>query len=210
MIKVFIADDHPALRLGIKQRLDQYQDIRVVGEAGSGPELFAALRTPPPPDVLLLDIDMPEFNILRDLPEIRALCPQTKVLVVTVYDDTGHINQLITAGVKGYVVKQEPMGIYSTAIRELAAGRTYYSQRIMNVKLDIAGQDTPTKREREVLSLAARDATTNEIAAQLGISPNSVQTYIRRAFRKLGVNSRQGAVAKAVELGYISSFDRGE
>ena len=207
MISVAIADDHPPLREGIKQRLERQPDIRVIGEAGTGRELFAMLSEEPPPNVLVLDIRMPDFEILPAIPKIRTLCPKMGILIVTAHDDPTHINQVINAEVDGYVVKQEDMSIYATAIREIAAGRTYFSQRVVGVALDNAEIPTPSPRELEVLTLVAKDATTDDIAQRLGISPRTVETHVKRACRKLGVSTRAGAVGKAVQLGYISVLD---
>ena len=207
MISVIIADDHPPLREGIKQRLERQPDIRVVGEAGTGHELFAVLSEEPSASVLVLDIRMPDFEILPAIPKIRTLCPKMGILIVTAHDDPTHINQVIDAEVDGYVVKQEDMSIYATAIREIAAGRTYFSQRVFGVALDNAEIPTSSPRELEVLTLVAKDATTDDIAQRLGISPRTVETHVKRACRKLGVSTRAGAVGKAVQLGYISVLD---
>lgn len=207
MIRVMLADDHPALREGIKQRLERMPEIMVVGEAGSGSELLATLDGKPSPDVLLLDIRMPDFDIRKAIPRLRAHHPTTRILVVTAYDDQRNISQAIEAGVDGYLVKQEDMAIYAAAIRELAAGRTYFSQRVLGVALDNADMLRPSPRELEVLTWVVKDATTDEIANRLGISPRTVETHVKRACQKLGVTTRAAAVAKATQLGYISALD---
>jgi DNA-binding NarL/FixJ family response regulator len=207
MIRVVIADDHPPLREGIKQRLEAQPDIQVVGEAGSGPELFAVLSQSPPPKVLVLDIQMPDFDLEKAISELQAQYPTMRILIVSAYDDKRHINQVMDAGVSGYVVKQEDMGIYVTAIREIAAGRTYFSQRVVGIALNTTELPSPSPRELEVLGLVARDATTDDIAYRLGISPRTVETHVKRVCRKLGVNTRAAAVGKAVQLGYINVLD---
>ena len=207
MISVIIADDHPPLREGIKQRLERQADIQVIGEAGDGQELFTLLSEEPSANVLVLDIRMPDFEILPAIPRIRTLCPKMGILIVTAHDDPTHISQLLAAGVDGYVVKQEDMSIYATAIRDIAAGRTYFSQRVFGVALDTADMPAPSPRELEVLTLVAKDATTDDIAQRLGISPRTVETHVKRACRKLGVSTRAGAVGRAVQLGYINVLD---
>ena len=207
MISVIIADDHPPLREGIKRRLEEQPDIRVIGEAGTGPELFAMLSREPLSDVLVLDIRMPDFEAVPAIPGIRTLCPKMGILIVSAHDDPTHINQMMEAEVDGYVVKQEDMSIYATAIREIAAGRTYFSQRVFGVALDNHDAMTPSARELEVLTLVAKDATTDDIAKRLGISPRTVETYVKRICEKLGARTRAGAVGKAVQLGYISVLD---
>lgn len=208
MITVIIADDHPPLREGIKQRLERQTDIRVVGEAGTGPELFSLLHdTSHSPDVLLLDIRMPDFDILQAIPEIRSRCPRTGILIVSAYDDPTHVNQLMDADVDGYLIKSEDMGTYVRAIRDVAAGKTHFSQHIFGVARTTADIARLSPRELEVLTFVARDATTHEIGLRLGISSRTVETHIKRTCQKLGVNSRAAAAAKAVQLGYISAID---
>lgn len=208
MITVLIADDHPPLREGIKQRLERQDDIRVVGEAGTGPELFVLLNDASrSPDVLLLDIRMPEFDILKAIPKIRTRHPKTGILIVSAYDDHTHVNQLLDADVDGYLIKSEDMSTYVRAIRDVAAGRTHFSQRVFGLARATADLTRLSVREMEVLTFVARDATTQEIGASLGISPRTVETHIKRACQKLGVNSRAAAAAKAVQLGYISAID---
>jgi two-component system, NarL family, response regulator NreC len=204
MIDVMIADDHPAFREGIRPRLDRQQDIRIVREASDGPELFALLSENPPPDVLLLDISMPGFEVLRAIPRLRVRYPQMKILIVTAHDDEARIRQLIDAGVDGYLIKDEDMDTYVRAVRDVAAGKKYFSQRTFEVAIDSANSSMPSPRELEILALVAQDVTTDEIARRLLISSSTVNTHIARVFRKLGVNSRAAAVAKVVQLGYIT------
>jgi two-component system, NarL family, response regulator NreC len=201
---VMIADDHPAFREGIRPRLDRQQDIRIVREASDGPELFALLSENPPPDVLLLDISMPGLEVLRAIPRLRVQYPQMKILIVTAHDDEARIRQLIDAGVDGYLIKDEDMETYVRAVRDVAAGKRYFSQRTFEVAIDSANSSMPSPRELEILALVARDVTTDEIARRLLISSSTVNTHIARVFRKLGVNSRAAAVAKVVQLGYIT------
>ena len=207
MIRVLIADDHPALREGIRRRLEEQPDIQVVGVAGSGPELFAALSQGLPPNILVLDIQMPEFDLRQAVKKLQTQYPSMSILVVSAYDDKRHVDQVMEAGVSGYVVKQEDMGIYVAAIRAIAAGRTYFSQQVVGVALDPAERPIPSDRELEVLTLVAKDATTDDIAHRLGISPRTVETHVKRACQKLGVNTRAAAVAKAVHFGFISVMD---
>lgn len=204
MIRVVIADDHPPLREGIKQRLEQQPNVQVVGEAGTGPELYAVLSQEPPPDVLVLDIQMPDFEARQAIPEFKARYPKMGILIVTAYGDPRNITQMMDAEVDGYLVKQEDMGTYVRAIREIAAGRTHYSQSVFNVTREYAGITAPSSRELEVLALVTKGATTNEIALQLGISARTVETHLKRVYQKLGVNNRAAAVAKAVQLGHLT------
>jgi DNA-binding NarL/FixJ family response regulator len=204
MIDVMIADDHPVFHEGIRPRLERQEDIRVVQETNNGPELFATLSENPPPDVLMLDIRMPDFEILRAIPRLRVQYPRMKILIVTAHDDEARIRQLIDVGVDGYLIKDENPDTYVRAVRDVAAGKKYFSQRTFEVAIDSAGSSVPSARELEILELAAQDIKTDEIARRLLISSSTVNTHLARVYRKLGVNSRTAAVAKVVQLGYIT------
>jgi DNA-binding NarL/FixJ family response regulator len=204
MIDVMIADDHPVFHEGIRPRLDRQEDIRVVGEASDGPTLFAVLSENPPPDVLMLDISMPRFEILQAIPKLRVRHPRMKILIVTAHDDEAWIRRMIDAGVDGYLIKDEDPDIFVRAVRDVAAGKKYFSQRTFEVAIDSADSTVPSARELEILALAAQDITTAEIAKRLLISSSTVNTHFARVYRKLGVGSRTAAVARAVQLGYIT------
>lgn len=210
MITVMIVDDHPVLRDGLKRKLEDESDIRVVGEAGDGHELFAVLDKKTPPDVLLLDIHMPNFKIMEALPQLQARYPQMKILIITAYDASTSILQLLDAGVDGYLIKYEEKDVYARAVRRVAAGKMYFSQEVFEVKFDEMETPALSDREKEILILIAHDVTTSEIARRLGISRRTVESHIGRACQKLGVSSRPAAVAKAIQLSYIKPFDEEE
>lgn len=207
MISVVMADDHPPFRVGLRQTLEQAPDIRVVEEAGNGPELFAALRKNPSADVLLLDIEMPGFKVYEAVSQLRAGYPRLKIMIVTVYDDRRYIHRLIDLGVKGYMLKDESLSTYARAIREVGSGGMYFSPRVAAVALAENGRSPIilSPREAEVLSLAATGLTSVAIGARLGISAKTADTHAERACAKLGVSNRTAAVGRAVELGLIST-----
>ena len=206
MIKVIIADDHPPFRVGIKQTLEQARDVRVLAEASDGPELFAMLSRNPSTDVLLLDIEMPDFKVYDAVCQMGTQYPHLKVLIVTAYDERRRILRLIELGVKGFMLKDEPLNMYAHAIREIASGRTYFSARVAHVALTENGRGAIffSPREFEVLALAANGLSSPEIGMQLGISPKTVDTHVERACRKLGAKNRTTAVIRAIELGLIT------
>ena len=206
VIEVVIVDDHPPLRIGITQTLEKTQGIRVVGEANDGREMLTVLRRNSSTDVLLLDIEMPDFDVYDAVRQLKAQYPDMKVLIVTGYNDRSRILKLVDLGVKGYMLKDEPLNMYSHAIREIAAGRTYFSSQVAHVALTENGKDAIVlaPREFEVMSLVALGLASPEIGMQLGISPKTVDTYVERACRKLGATNRTTAVLRAVELGLIT------
>jgi DNA-binding NarL/FixJ family response regulator len=205
MLTVAVVDDHPALRLGIIGILKQVPDIEVVGEAGSGTELMALLEDGAP-DVLLLDISMPEFDVFQAVPRVQKMYPGVRIIIVTIHEDEKHVCRLVELGVDGYLVKEEPASEYIKAIHAVAAGGTYFSQRIIPVMVSNSNHSTPelTLRELEVLDLMATGASTAEMAEQLFITPRTVTTHISNIYRKLEVNNRTALLRKAIELGLIS------
>jgi DNA-binding NarL/FixJ family response regulator len=206
MIEVAIVDDHPPLRTGIRQALERSREIRVVGEANDGSEMLSVLRQNPSTDVLLLDIGMQGFDVYDAVRKLKEQYPDLKVLIVTGYNDRHRILKLVELGVQGYMLKDEPLNMYAHAVREIAAGRTYFSSEAAHVALTENGRDAIvlTPREFEVMTLAARGLASAEISMRLGISSKTVDTYAERACRKLGAKNRTTAVLRAIELGLIS------
>jgi DNA-binding NarL/FixJ family response regulator len=205
MIKVIIADDHPLTREGVKRALDEKPDIRVVGEAGTGPELEAALTHVP--DVLLLDIRMPDFDAVMQVPELRARFPGMKIVIMTAYESEFYA-QALMGHVDGYLLKVERMDAFATAVQEVSKGRKYFTDRALNLAFNSPEVPKLSEREMEVLKLAARGLKTTGIAQELFISNRTVETHIQDACHKLGVRGRTAAVAKAMEIGLISAGAR--
>ena len=206
MLTVVVIDDHPAMRLGIIESLRQIPDIEVIGEAGSGPDLIALLEDHVP-DVLLLDIEMPDFDVFQFVPQMQKEHPQMRIVIVTIHEDEKNVCRLVELGVDGYLIKEEPVDEYAKAIRAVSAGGTHFSQRVVPIMWGLShGQGTPslTPRELEVLDLMATGAKTDSIAEKLFITPRTVTTHASHIYRKLGVKNRAAAVRKAIEFGLIS------
>jgi DNA-binding NarL/FixJ family response regulator len=202
MITVTIADDHPLAREGIRQALSRDPEIRVIGEAKSGSDLEAALK--PSPDVLILDIHMPEFRIDRDIPNLRESHPEMKIVIVTAYSD-GTLVQRLMDSVHGYVLKSDDVEVYARVVREVCQGRKSFSKLALDLALNTPRLPDLSRRELEVLGLAARGFTSPEIARQLYLSERTVASYLATAAQKLEVTGRTAAVARAVELGLVST-----
>ncbi len=204
MIKIIIADDHPPLREGIKQELAKDPEIQVVAEAKDGPDLEEVLGTGLAADILLLDFRMPGFKAIEVIPKIQEQCPELKICMVTTYDDERTVRHMLSLGVMGYVVKDEPMHSYPDILREIHLGRPFFSQGItpylVNTKSTIPDF---SEQEEQALTMVAMDYTSEEIAAKMYVTVNSVNTYLKRAAHKLGVKKRAAAVAQAVRLGLI-------
>lgn len=201
MIKVIIADDHPPAREGLKRVLNEKPDIQVVGEAGTGPELEAALRRVP--DVLLLDIRMPEFDAIRQVPELQARFPQMKIVIMTAYKNEFYAQKLIPQ-VDGYVLKIERLEAFAAAVQEVGRGGKHFTNPVLDLAFNSPQVPKLSDREGEVLRLVALGLTTAEIAPELFISTRTVESHIQEVCHKLGVRGRTAAVVKALELGLIS------
>ena len=203
MIRVLVADDHPTLRAGVLQAIKEAPDIEVVGEAGTGPELWARLaevRT----DVLLLDLQMPGFDPFEDSPRIQERYPDIGIVVLTIYGDEQHVQALVKAGVGAYLLKEEEASTVVRVIREVAAGKVAYSEGVL-AKVGRGTTTLPlTKREREVLKLVAQGKTSEQIARELVLVKRTVDFHVENACRKLGVDNRIAAAAKASELELIT------
>lgn len=214
-IRVLLADDHAVVRAGIRQFLEHAEDIVVVGEADDG-EAAKALIQDDPPDVAVLDIQMPKASGIEVTRWIRAHFRQVGVLVLTAFDDDPYVLAVLQAGANGYVLKTaSPMDIIQ-AVRDVDAGKSALDPAItQKVMAQIVGHpETPpveqlTERELEVLALVGKGFTNKAIGVQLGISDRTVQGHLARIFNKLNASSRTEAVMRAVSFGWLPS-DLGE
>ncbi|MEJ2596802.1 MAG: response regulator transcription factor [Anaerolineales bacterium] len=214
-IRVLLADDHAVVRAGIRQFLEQADDILVIGEADDG-EAAKALIKSEQPDVAVLDIKMPKASGIEVTRWIRAHYRQVGVLILTAFDDDPYVLAVLQAGANGYVLKTaSPMDIIQ-AVRDVSAGKSALDPEItQKVMAQIVGhKETPvveqlTERELEVLTLVGSGFTNKAIGVQLSISDRTVQGHLARIFTKLNASSRTEAVMRAVSLGWLPS-DLGE
>jgi NarL family two-component system response regulator LiaR len=210
-IRVLLADDHAVVRAGIRQFLERAEDIVVIGEADDG-EAAKTLIQDDPPDVAVLDIQMPKASGIEVTRWIRAHFRQVGVLILTAFDDDPYVLAVLQAGANGYVLKTaSPMDIIQ-AVRDVDAGKSALDPKItQKVMAQIVGhQETPpveqlTERELEVLALVGKGFTNKTIGVQLGISDRTVQGHLARIFTKLNASSRTEAVMRAVSLGWLPS-----
>jgi DNA-binding NarL/FixJ family response regulator len=214
-IRVLLADDHAVVRAGIRQFLEHAEDIVVIGEADDG-EAAKALIQKDPPDVAVLDIQMPKASGIEVTRWIRAHFRQVGVLILTAFDDDPYVLAVLQAGANGYVLKTaSPMDIIQ-AVRDVNAGKSALDPEItQKVMAQIVGHpETPpieqlTERELEVLALVGKGFTNKAIGVKLGISDRTVQGHLARIFNKLNASSRTEAVMRAVSFGWLPS-DLGE
>ncbi|WP_285114880.1 response regulator transcription factor [Leifsonia sp. fls2-241-R2A-40a] len=206
MIRIVLADDHPVVREGIRGMLQGYDDIEVVGQAGSGPEavsLVAALH----PDLVLMDLRMPGGDGVEATRAIAAAHPATRVVVLTTYETDQDILRAIEAGASGYLLKDIAPAELARSVRSAAAGETVLATSAASALLGrVQGRQAApalSAQEVNVLRLAADGRTNAAIGAELFIGEATVKTYLSRAYEKLGVSDRTSAVRRALELGLL-------
>ena len=209
VVRIVIADDHPVVRSGIRGMLASDPEFEVVGEAGDGAEAVAlALRERP--DVVLMDLRMPELDGASATAEIKARHPETHVLVLTTYDTDADIVRAIDAGAIGYLLKDVPHEEIGRAVRAAARGEPMLAPAVAERLMDRArgpGRDALTAREIDVLQLAARGLSNSEIAKELFVSATTVKAHLAHVYRKLGVGDRTAAVTSALERQIIRLDD---
>jgi len=206
-IRVLLADDHPAVRAGIKAEMERAGGIRVVGEACDGEEalqLAAELK----PDVVLLDMVLPGLNGVEVARRLREAHPGVRVLVLSGYDDEALALGALEAGAAGYLLKEEPPEVVVWAVRAVARGEQLWTaEQIARTRRWREEVQEPwkrlTEREREVLALVAEGKCNKEIARTLGISEHTVETHVGNVLGKLQVASRTEAVAWAWRHGFV-------
>jgi DNA-binding NarL/FixJ family response regulator len=206
MTTVMLVDDHPVVREGLRGMIDAEHDLTVVGEAGSGAEAIA-LAESLCPDVILMDLRMPDVDGVTATERILAALPSTRIVVVTTYESDTDILRAVEAGAAGYLLKDASRAELADAVRDAASGKTVLAPTVADRLVHFVRQPTSVTlsvREVEVLSQVAKGSTNAEIGRQLHISEATVKTHLLRAFNKLGVSDRTAAVTTAMSLGMLS------
>ena len=205
VIRVLITDDHPVVRAGLRGMLELESDFEVVGEASNGREAVSMVGRLEP-EVVLMDLQMPELDGVDATQQIRERHPETNVLVLTTYDTDADITRAINAGATGYLLKDSPRQDLNHAIRAAARGEAVLTPavaaRVMS-KMRGPAAETLSEREIEVLTEVADGKSNKEIAGKLYISEATVKTHLVHIFAKLGVDDRTAAVTVALERGII-------
>jgi two-component system response regulator NreC len=203
-IQVLVVDDHAVVRAGIRLLLEREEDIEPVGEAASGREAIFEARSLKP-DVILMDVVMPDGNGLEVIPTLLRERPETKILVLSMQDDPRYVREAFAAGASGYVLKEAADVEVVAAVREVAGGGRYVhpelGARLIAADADAvrkAEEDPLSDREREVLRLLALGHTNQEIAKQLFISVRTAETHRAHIMQKLRLSSRAELVRYAL------------
>ena len=208
-IKVLIADDHEILRYGISTFLNSAENINVVGEASSGDECIELFKQKDP-DVCVLDISMPGKNGIETTKAIREIDPNVKVLILSMHIDKGILDQVLEAGINGYLLKDTEKTELLHGIESIAKGQQVFSDPIQKLitKSYLNGGRTPhdsiTSRELEVLQLIVEGYSSKLIADKLNISPRTVDTHRGNIMQKLNIPNAAGLVRYAMENDLVS------
>jgi DNA-binding NarL/FixJ family response regulator len=208
VIRILLADDHPVVREGIRNRLAREEDFVVAGEAANGDETIRQARRLRP-DVVLLDVAMPGPGAVPVMEALRQAGPAAKVLVLSAFDDDEYVFGMLAAGAAGYALKDERLSTLVEAVRAVARGETWLSPRVAAKVTRRAvgkepGADIPlTEREQEVLRLMAQGKENAEIAAELVITERTVKFHVGNIYAKLSVTSRTAAVVEAIRRGWV-------
>lgn len=211
MIKVFLADDHAVVRDGMTALMEAEQDIQVVGTASNGQQAVEQIKKIQP-DIVVMDIAMPELNGIDATRQISQTCPAVKVIMLSMHDSSEHIYQALKAGAKGYLLKESAGKEVVTAVRTVSSGHRYLSAHIEEIviedyisHLDTAPGKSPldrlSDRERQILQLVVEGKSSAEISEILFISPKTVATYRSRLMQKLAINDLPGLVKFAIQHG---------
>ncbi len=215
-IRIVLVDDHNVVRQALRVLLNQQPSIQVVADASTGADARRVVARSRP-DVILLDLMLPDSHLNSLLPDLRQLSPNSKVLILSAAREPEWVYAALDAGVDGYMLKQVDITLLLTAIEQVAAGRAYFHhtiRQIMDERDRIAapngtnghpptGDVGLTRRQQEVLQLIATTATNRDIAEALIVSEETIRTHVKTIYRKLGVSSRSQAVFEAIRLGII-------
>ncbi|MBV9191788.1 MAG: response regulator transcription factor [Betaproteobacteria bacterium] len=209
-IKILIADDHAIVAEGLKHLVEAQSDLQVLATVGDGREAVRVAKETEP-DVVLMDLSMPELNGADAAKAIIDARPECRVIVLSMYAEREYVRRALKAGATGYVVKRSAAKELVEAIRAVHAGQRYLSPRVADVVIDDYAADGKadlleklSTREREVLQLLAEGRTGSEIAQRLALSQKTVETYRARLVEKLGIRDVAGLVKFAIQRGLVS------
>ncbi|MGH2499739.1 MAG: response regulator [Candidatus Limnocylindria bacterium] len=211
--KVLLVDDHELVRQGVAAMLGKADDITVVGEARTGREAIESTRRELP-DVVLMDVRMPDMDGLEATRQIKQERPRTAVIMVTMHDNPAYLREAVRAGAAGYLLKDVSRDDLVDAIRQVSSGGAFIESQMLRGMLSEMKPSAPnpqaarnlTKREREILALVAEGMSNREIAERLVLSPETVKSHVAAILEKLSVSDRTQAAIYAVRNGLVEGL----
>ncbi|MDX6530240.1 MAG: hypothetical protein QOH41_2530 [Blastocatellia bacterium] len=210
-IRVLLADDHKLVRAGIRSLLERLPDLEVVAEASDGREAIRLVEQHEP-QIVLMDLAMPELNGIEATRYLTNTFPKVRVLILSIYTDEEHVYQALRAGAAGYLMKGAATEELELAIRTVAEGETYLSppvsklvimEYIRRTNVGFSSLERLSSRQTQVLKLIAEGKTTKQIALELGISVKTVETHRSALMKRIGVRDVAGLVRYAVKIDLI-------
>ncbi|SFM61887.1 response regulator transcription factor [Variovorax sp. OV329] len=199
VVRIFLVDDHPLVRDGLRARLDPLPGIEIVGEAGSGAEALAAIPALKP-HLVLADVGMKDMNGIELAAALHAQHADVRVVMLSMYDNPEYVQQALQAGARGYVLKDAPAAEIVAAIEAVAAGGTFLSPAVsQRLFRNQAPRPLLTPRESEILSALGRGESSKQIARTLGLSVRTIEAHRQSIKRRLGIEGQAELIKYAVE-----------
>lgn len=212
-LRLLLADDHTVVRSGIRMLLQSFAGIEIVAEADGG-QAALELAEKTAPDIVLLDISMPDLGGIEVAAQMRLRFPQTRVVILSMHGDVEYVAQALQAGAAGYLLKDATPDELETALQVVARGETYLSPRVSGALVNkyvrpaasgLSPLDALSLRQREILQLIARGLSTKQIAADLDVSIKTVETHRAQLMERLEIRDIAGLVRFAIRSGLISA-----
>jgi DNA-binding NarL/FixJ family response regulator len=204
--KIWLIEDYGPFRRAVSRLINQMEGPKCTGEFASCKDAFSALERGERPDLILLDVGLPGISGIDAIPQLKQRAPGVRVVILTAFEDDSKIFKAICAGASGYLLKSAPLEQIATAVHEALAGGAPINARIANRVLEMFARLAPapadhrlTPKETEILQKLTEGLTTKEIAAALDKNYHTVEAHLREIYAKLEVNTRSGAVAKALK-----------
>ncbi len=213
--RIVLADDHQLFRQGLKKIIKEKKDLKIVGEVSAGLELRGFLKKTPP-DMVIMEIAMPDLKGIKAIREAKLICPHVKVLILTMHKNPEYLRHSLEAGADGYLLKEAPGRELFSAIQKIRKGKIYVSQTLageMPKKSgkrrvgDISPDDRLTPRERELLKLISEGKSNREMAGLLSLSVRTVEFHRSTLMKKLGIQGAAKLTKYALLKGYTSVND---
>jgi DNA-binding NarL/FixJ family response regulator len=213
--RIVLADDHQLFRQGLKKIIKEKKDLKIVGEVSAGLELRGFLKKTPP-DMVIMEIAMPDLKGIKAIREVKLICPHVKVLILTMHKNPEYLRHSLEAGADGYLLKEAPGRELFSAIQKIRKGKIYVSQTLageMPKKSgkrrvgDISPDDRLTPRERGLLKLISEGKSNREMAGLLSLSVRTVEFHRSTLMKKLGIQGAAKLTKYALLKGYTSVND---